>query len=93
MTSLRKNLKLSRGIAEQVSSNFSGTAPDRNQTGTRCCGDYQFELTNEGRKKAAAKSEICRYAGPLPVSLRQYSALVQARRENWCLTSNSAAAA
>ena len=43
-------------------------------------GDYLFALTAEGSKLAAAKSETCRYAGPVPVSLRHYAQVVQAQR-------------
>jgi hypothetical protein len=76
LMALRNNLRLSHGVAEEVFHNFREQQLieiKRSMVG----GDYQFELTGQGRKKAAAKSEICRYAGPIPVSLRQYSAVVQ----------------
>ncbi|HSU32661.1 MAG TPA: hypothetical protein VLJ11_15625 [Bryobacteraceae bacterium] len=42
--------------------------------------DYSFTLTREGRNLAAERSEMCRYAGPTPVSLDEYSRAVRAQR-------------
>jgi hypothetical protein len=42
--------------------------------------DYSFALTKEGRNLAAERSEVCRYAGPTPVSLDDYSRAVRAQR-------------
>jgi hypothetical protein len=42
--------------------------------------DYSFTLTKEGRNRAAERSEVCRYAGPTPVSLDEYSRSVRTQR-------------
>jgi hypothetical protein len=42
--------------------------------------DYSFTLTKEGRNLAAERSEVCRYAGPTPVSLDEYSRSVRTQR-------------
>lgn len=41
--------------------------------------DYSFELTTAGRNLAAERSQMCRYAGPVPVSLDEYSRAVRAQ--------------
>lgn len=38
---------------------------------------YLYRLTEAGRKKAQQLMELCRYAGPAPVSLRDYRQMVQ----------------
>ncbi len=43
-------------------------------------GDLEFALTNAGRSLAAERSSSCRYAGPAPVPLAQYAAVVHSQR-------------
>jgi hypothetical protein len=78
LMALRNNLKLSHTAAQEVFQTFREQRLIEIKQ-SLLGGDYQFELTTEGRKKAVAKSETCRYAGPVPVSLRQYAAVVQAQ--------------
>ena len=42
--------------------------------------DYSFTLTGGGRAQATARSEICQYVGPAPVSIEQYHRIVKAQR-------------
>jgi len=42
--------------------------------------DYSFTLTAAGRAQATARSEVCQYVGPAPVSIQQYHRVVQAQR-------------
>jgi hypothetical protein len=39
--------------------------------------DYSFDLTTAGRNLAAERSQMCKYAGPAPVSLDEYSRAVR----------------
>jgi len=39
--------------------------------------DYSFTLTSSGRALATARSEVCMYVGPAPVSVQQYHAVVK----------------
>jgi hypothetical protein len=39
--------------------------------------DYSFTLTGTGRALAAARNEVCQYAGPAPVSIQQYHQVVK----------------
>ena len=41
--------------------------------------DYSFTLTGGGRTQATARSEVCQYVGPAPVSIQQYQKVVQAQ--------------
>ncbi|MEI9971083.1 MAG: hypothetical protein WDO73_02965 [Ignavibacteriota bacterium] len=41
--------------------------------------DYAFSLTSSGRALATARSEVCAYVGPAPVSLQQYDAVVKSQ--------------
>lgn len=41
--------------------------------------DYAFDLTEAGRKLASERSEMCRYAGPAPVSLDEYCRAIKAQ--------------
>ena len=41
--------------------------------------DYSFTLTSSGRALAAARSEVCAYVGPAPVSIHQYHAVVKSQ--------------
>jgi hypothetical protein len=38
--------------------------------------DYQLVLTEEGRRQATERMQLCRYVGPAPVNLAQYTAMV-----------------
>jgi len=40
--------------------------------------DYAFTLTTAGRALATARSEVCQYVGPAPVSIQQYHEVVKA---------------
>ncbi len=42
--------------------------------------DYSFSLTAGGRTQATARSEVCQYVGPAPVSIQQYERVVRAQR-------------
>lgn len=42
--------------------------------------DYSFTLTAGGRSQATARSEVCQYVGPAPVSIQQYHDVVKAQR-------------
>jgi predicted ATPase with chaperone activity len=39
--------------------------------------DYSFSLTAAGRTQASARSEMCQYVGPAPVSVQQYRDVVK----------------
>ena len=41
--------------------------------------DYSFTLTSSGRALATARSEVCMYVGPAPVSIQQYHQVVKAQ--------------
>jgi hypothetical protein len=41
--------------------------------------DYQLTLTSAGKEQANERLRLCRYAGPAPVSLRAYNAVVNAQ--------------
>jgi predicted ATPase with chaperone activity len=41
--------------------------------------DYSFDLTTAGRNLAAERSQMCKYVGPAPVSLDEYSSAVKAQ--------------
>ena len=41
--------------------------------------DYSFTLTSAGRALATARSEVCMYVGPAPVSIQQYHRVVKAQ--------------
>jgi hypothetical protein len=43
-------------------------------------GDYFFTLTNAGRSLAGSRNSVCQYVGPAPVSLKQYSQVVDSQR-------------
>lgn len=42
--------------------------------------DRQVALTDEGRRQAIERMQLCRYSGPAPVSLRHYQAMVLAQQ-------------
>ncbi len=41
--------------------------------------DYAFSLTVAGRAQATARSEVCQYVGPAPVSIQQYESVVRSQ--------------
>jgi predicted ATPase with chaperone activity len=41
--------------------------------------DYSFTLTTGGRSQATARSEVCQYVGPAPVSIQHYQKVVKAQ--------------
>jgi predicted ATPase with chaperone activity len=41
--------------------------------------DYSFSLTSSGRALANARSEVCMYVGPAPVSIQQYHAVIKSQ--------------
>jgi predicted ATPase with chaperone activity len=41
--------------------------------------DYSFTLTTGGRALATARSEVCMYVGPAPVSIQQYHRVVKSQ--------------
>jgi predicted ATPase with chaperone activity len=41
--------------------------------------DYSFSLTVAGRSLASARSEVCAYVGPTPVSIQQYYSVVKSQ--------------
>jgi hypothetical protein len=75
LESLHETLKLSYPIVEALFQQF------RQQQLIEVRGalgnDYSFTLTSTGRAMATARSEICQYVGPAPVSLQQYHELVK----------------
>jgi len=42
--------------------------------------DYIFELTEQGREHARERAALCAYAGPAPVSLQTYTAMINAQQ-------------
>jgi predicted ATPase with chaperone activity len=51
--------------------------------------DYSFTLTSAGRAQATARSEVCQYVGPAPVSIQQYHKVVKAQRAHVRLSRES----
>ena len=41
--------------------------------------DYSFTLTTGGRAMATARTEVCQYVGPAPVSIQEYHRVVKAQ--------------
>jgi hypothetical protein len=41
--------------------------------------DYSFSLTSSGRALAVARSEVCMYVGPAPVSVQQYHTVIKSQ--------------
>ena len=78
LTALQKSLKLPcpvgnaifQQLGQQMLIEVKGTAGS----------DYIFVLTSAARELAAERSEMCRYAGPAPVTLDQYAAVVRSQR-------------
>lgn len=77
-TQLRKALKVSYPLAEAI---FDRLRQRQLIEIQRAIGsDYQFALTGAGKRLAGERSETCRYAGPLPVSLRHYTRVIESQR-------------
>ena len=78
LTTLRRCLKLSYPIADAIFQHLrqnqlidvKGTAGS----------DYVFSLTASARTLATERSQECRYAGPAPVPVAQYSKVIQLQR-------------
>jgi predicted ATPase with chaperone activity len=51
--------------------------------------DYSFSLTSSGRHLATARSEICQYVGPAPISIQQYHEVVKAQNAKLRLSRDS----
>jgi len=77
LTALHETLKLSFPVLETMFHQF------RQQQLLDVKGmignDYSFTLTAGGRTQATARSEICQYVGPAPVSIQQYGRVVRAQ--------------
>src|SRR5262249_76686 len=77
LSSLQKTLKLSFPVLEQLFHQF------RQQQLLEVKGmvgnDYSFTLTTGGRSRAAARSDVCQYVGPAPVSIQEYHKVVKAQ--------------
>src|SRR5215471_9537003 len=78
LTILQKALKLSRAVAESV---FEQLRKQQFIEIKRTIGpDFLFSLTSGGQQYAAERSQKCRYAGPAPVPLAQYTRTVRSQR-------------
>jgi hypothetical protein len=78
LSMLRKGLKLTYPVVESI---FQQLRQQQliDVKGT-VGNDYLFSLTGPARQYAAERSEVCRYAGPTPVPLDQYTRLVRYQR-------------
>lgn len=76
---LRRQLKLSNQIVEGICRHLmkQQLAENRGMAGE----DYVFGLTAAGRQLAVDRMRVCHYAGPAPVSLQAYEAVVA--RQKW----------
>src|SRR5215471_8467679 len=76
---LQKGLKLSRAVAESV---FEQLRKQQfiDIKRTTAGPDFLFSLTSRGQHYAAERSQKCRYAGPAPVPLAQYTRTVRSQR-------------
>jgi hypothetical protein len=77
LTALHETLKLSFPVLEGVFHQFrqQQLLDVKGMVGN----DYSFTLTGGGRAQATARSEICQYVGPAPVSIQQYARVVNAQ--------------
>src|SRR3954454_2503100 len=77
LTALNETLKLSFPVLESMFHQF------RQQQLLEVKGmvgnDYAFTLTAGGRAQATARSEVCQYVGPAPVSIQQYHQVVKSQ--------------
>jgi predicted ATPase with chaperone activity len=78
LTALRNSLKLSYSIVDSIFQQLRRQQfiEIKGTTGN----DYIFSLTTAAKQIATERSEACRYAGPVPVPLEQYAAVVRAQR-------------
>jgi len=78
LSMLRKGLKLSYSVVDAIFQQLRQQQfiDVRGTVGN----DYFFSLTGPARQYAAERSEVCRYAGPTPVSLQQYFEVVRYQR-------------
>lgn len=87
LTALHETLKLSFPVLETMFHQF------RQQQILDVKGmignDYSFTLTGTGRSQATARSEICQYVGPAPVSIQQYHRVVKAQAPKVKLSRNA----
>ena len=87
LAALNKDLKLSFAVLETLFHQF------RQQQLLDVKGmlgnDYSFTLTSAGRSQATARSEVCQYVGPAPVSIQQYHRVVQSQRPHVRLNRDS----
>jgi hypothetical protein len=78
LTALQRSLKLSYPVVSAIFQQL------RQQVLIEIKGavgsDYLFTLTSAARDLAAERSEMCRYAGPMPVPLEQYAAVIRSQR-------------
>jgi predicted ATPase with chaperone activity len=77
-STLRKALKLSYAVVDTI---FQELRKQQliDVKGTSAT-DYYFALTSGARDLAADRSQVCRYAGPVPVPLEQYAEVVRRQR-------------
>jgi len=84
---LHETLKLSFPVLETVFHEF------RQQQLLEVKGmvgnDYSFTLTAGGRHLATARSEVCQYVGPAPVSIQQYHEVVKGQNAKLRLNRDS----
>jgi hypothetical protein len=84
---LHETLKLSFPVLETVFHEF------RQQQLLEVKGmvgnDYSFSLTAGGRHLATARSEVCQYVGPAPVSIQQYHEVVKGQNAKLHLSRDS----
>lgn len=77
LLSLSQSLKLSTNVVETIFHNL------RQRQLLHVEGmlgnDYQFRLTQTGREVATQPSELGQYAGPVPVSVQEYTRMVRAQ--------------
>lgn len=79
-STLRKALKLSYAVVESIFQELrqQQLIDVKGTSGT----DYFFALTGGARDLAADRSQVCRYAGPVPVPIEQYAEVVRRQRSS-----------
>jgi hypothetical protein len=77
LTALHHALKLSFPVLETIFHQFrqQQLLDVKGMVGN----DYSFTLTAGGRAQSTARSEVCQYVGPAPVSIEQYHKVVKAQ--------------
>ena len=77
-SAMRRALKLSIPVTEEI---FQQLRQRRMIEVERMSGaDYVFSLASSARQKAAETLSTCRYAGPVPVPLDQYTQVVRSQK-------------